>query len=108
MDNPVLKVEARVSLDAANAERKSSPFPVSSSPTDMVKDGVVQEVDARIRRTWDKTKGAELGMSNHYTSIAVLIVHWAKNLDEDLKSWKEVWLLLNICSFVDIRVLIDL
>lgn len=90
MDNPVLKVEATVSLDAISTENRSSPFRTSKSPTEMVKNEVIQEVDARIRQAWDKTKCAELGISDHYTSVAVLIIHWARHLDEDLKSWKEV------------------
>ena len=63
-----------------------------SSPTEIEADGVIEKENAQMRQRWDKTKGKELGISNHYTSVAALIVHWAKELDKDLNCGKEVCL----------------
>lgn len=60
------------------------------SPTDVEKIVVIETEDVRIQQCWDKTKRTELGNSNHYTSIAALIVHWADELDKDLNTAEEV------------------
>lgn len=92
MTAAIYKVEGAVQarpLDPIKAGY-GSPFPMSSSPTEGVKDDIIESNDTRMRQRWNKTKCAELGVPDHYTSIAVLIIHWAIELDEDLNCWEEV------------------
>ncbi|KAK3647226.1 hypothetical protein LTR22_013887 [Elasticomyces elasticus] len=43
-----------------------------------------------LRQTWTKVMRAQLATPNHYSSVAVLILHWTEGLDTDLKCYSEV------------------
>ena len=91
MSAPIYKVEGAVSAITVDTTKAGhgSPFPMST-PADRRKEVFIEEEDARMRQCWDKTLRTEIGMCSHYTHVAVLIVHWARELDEDLRCWEEV------------------
>jgi len=88
------RVEGAVSAVALDGMKsgRASPFPTQPAPTqtEKVQTGVIEQLDARNRRSWERTKYQKLGISDHYTHVAALIVHWAKDLDEGLQSKEEV------------------
>ncbi|KAK4900294.1 hypothetical protein LTR27_002518 [Elasticomyces elasticus] len=47
----------------------------------------------QMREIWETVMHAELRVSDHYSNVAVLILHWAEALDKDLKVASEVKLL---------------
>lgn len=84
----ILQIEDAVGI--APKSRASSPFRTTDSSTNLEKEGVIVAQDTRMRQTFKTTIGKELGICNHYTHIAVLIIHWAQELDTDLQCGKEV------------------
>ncbi|TKA82966.1 hypothetical protein B0A55_01561 [Friedmanniomyces simplex] len=46
--------------------------------------------DERLQKAWKELVSSELGSLDHYTNVAVLMVHWIGSLDEDLKAHSEV------------------
>ena len=51
---------------------------------------VTQEDEDRVKRIWDAAMARDFGKGGHYISVAVLIVHWAEALDQDLNARSEV------------------
>jgi len=97
MAGNVYKVERAVTaiqLESMKSGR-ASPFPSQCPTNEKEQTGVIEKYDARNRQCWDKTKYAELGISDHYTNVAALIIHWARDLDKDLKCTEEVRALLS-------------
>lgn len=57
---------------------------------DGIRDDIAEELDAQMRRRWERVVCQELGVSDTYDKVAVLIVHWEKSLDWDLGVGDEV------------------
>lgn len=68
----------------------STPVYSASPTTDSQQQDAIAKLDTRMRQCFKTTIGKQLGLSNHYTAIAVLIVHWASDLDPVLRCWEEV------------------
>ena len=63
--------------------------PKAHSPTEMEKQNVINRQDCWMRQCWNRTLSEKLGIADHYSHVAVLIVRWVKELDDDLKCWEE-------------------
>ena len=49
-----------------------------------------QRADDEMRQHWNDVAYKEFGVPSHYQSVAVLLIHWAKHLDKQLKCGEEV------------------
>lgn len=61
-----------------------------STESDGIRDDIADELDAQMRRQWEKVVCRELGVSDTYDKVAVLIIHWEKRFDLDLRVADEV------------------
>jgi hypothetical protein len=66
----------------------------ASTPTYDMEPGDAAQ-DARrandvMRQHWNDAIREELSVPSYYTSVAVLLIHWADRLDESLESGKQV------------------
>jgi hypothetical protein len=98
----ILQIEDAVGITPKS--RASSPFRTSDSPTNPARDEAAVKQDAHMRecfQSFKTTVGKELGISSHYTHIAVLIIHWARELDTDLRCFEEVTpgLTSRVCTY---------
>ncbi|KAK5725160.1 hypothetical protein LTR17_013196 [Elasticomyces elasticus] len=57
---------------------------------------MTENLSTRVKSIWNNVMSDKLGAPAHYTDIAVLILHWAASLDEDLNTHTEVTPLANI------------
>lgn len=84
----ICKTSASVKIEHAatsNVPQRLQPH----SPTEMEKQNVISRQDNWMRQCWNKTLSERLGVPDHYSHVAVLIVRWVKDLDYDLKCWEE-------------------
>ncbi|KAK5728872.1 hypothetical protein LTR15_002013 [Elasticomyces elasticus] len=57
---------------------------------------MTEDLSTRVESIWNNVMSDKLGAPPHYTDIAVLILHWAASLDEDLRTHTEVTPLANM------------
>ena len=88
----------RAKQDPARS-RGSSPIPTSDNPAACEREDIVVGQDDRMRQCFRTALGKELGICSHYTHVAVLIVHWARELNTDLKFETEVQTFADGCFF---------
>jgi len=48
------------------------------------------KADDAMRQHWNDAVCKEFGVPSHYQSVAVLLIHWAKHLDTQLRCGEEV------------------
>ncbi|KAF2771713.1 hypothetical protein EJ03DRAFT_22498 [Teratosphaeria nubilosa] len=65
-------------------------FPHQSSLAESMSSASTDPEDARMRKCWEEVVRKELGIPNHYSHVAVLMVYWAADLDKGLNVLKEV------------------
>jgi hypothetical protein len=65
----------------------------STSSYDMEQGDAAQDAQRAndvMRQHWNDAVREELSVPSYYTSVAVLLIHWADRLDESLESGKQV------------------
>lgn len=68
----------------------TSTFELIETTIEHEKQEVIDEHHDRMGQRFKRTVDEELGISNHYTHVAVRIIHWAREFDTDLDCWQEV------------------
>lgn len=74
----------QLSLQKLDTESEGSP------PAELMQETANHDQGPGMQTSWEHTVCEQLKVPDTYGHVAVLIVHWAKNLDEDLKCGKEV------------------
>lgn len=82
---------------ALTSSTSTSTFELIETTIEPEKQDVINEHHDRMGQRFKRTVDQELGISNHYTHVAVRIIHWAREFDTDLDCWQEVNCILSFC-----------